>query len=286
MKIALLCIYTGRYDIFFDKFFTSCEKYFCPSNEKHYFVFTDSDNIAQSDKITKVYQDNIGWPFNTLYRYRMFLRVKHLLKTYDKVAFFNGNTLFITQIDFTEFFGNEAKSLVAVIHAGPHGNSKKYPGTYDKNLPLLGPVPFEKRKESLAYTYNEVHYFMGSINAGSTACFLSICELLSNNIEIDLNNGIMAIGHDESHWNAYINNNFNELQSDLHILPQSFSYPEGWDIPFEKKLILIDKNKRGGIANLRNGRGGNTIKLKNLPSKLTRSYYKVIYRLKQVIKHK
>ena len=45
MKIAILYICTGKYNIFWKDFYTSCEKNFIPNSEKHYFVFTDAENI-------------------------------------------------------------------------------------------------------------------------------------------------------------------------------------------------------------------------------------------------
>ena len=76
---------------------------------------------------------------------------------------------------------------------------------------------------------------------------LEIFQHLLSNIEIDLDNGIVAIWHDESHWNAYLNNNYEVLKDKLHILSPEYLYPEGWDLPFEKKKLFWDKNQYGGI---------------------------------------
>jgi hypothetical protein len=237
MKIAILYICTGKYDIFWSDFYYSAEKYFCSTEEKHYFVFTDSASIVSSENISIIHQDNLGWPFNTLYRYRMFLRLKEQLCKFDKVVFFNANYLFIRNIDVTEFFG-EDKEIVAGVH----------PGFFNK---AITEYTLETRYKSLAYVPQRYIYVQGCINGGNARVMLDIFQHLWNNIESDLDNGIVAIWHDESHWNAYLNNNYEALKDKLNILSPSYLYPDGCDLPFEKKIILRDKTRHGGHDILR-----------------------------------
>ena len=79
MKIGILYICTGKYTIFWKDFYLSCEKHFIPEEEKHYYVFTDSKEIdfeTENSNIHRIYQENLGWPGNTLRRYEMFLGAK------------------------------------------------------------------------------------------------------------------------------------------------------------------------------------------------------------------
>ncbi|MDD3266706.1 MAG: family 6 glucosyltransferase [Burkholderiales bacterium] len=239
MKVAILYICTGKYDVFWNIFYNSSERHFCESVKKHYFVFTDSKKIESSENTTVIYQDNLGWPFNTMYRYKMFLRVKAELLGFDKVIFFNGNCLFNQNISYESFFG-ENKNIVACIHPGFYNKSKKE-------------YTYENRVQSLAFIKDSYFYVQGAINGGNAEDFIRICEELATNIDKDLENGIVAIWHDESHWNAYLNNNYEKIKDSLHILSPSYLYPEGWDIPFDKKIILRDKNKYGGHESLRVG---------------------------------
>ena len=204
VKIAILYICTGEYSCFWDAFYRSAETYFCRKSEKHYFVFTDSSQISSVDRITVLHQDNFGWPLNTLYRFRAFLRVRESLFDYDWVVFFNANCEFKMEIGELEFFG-EDKSLLACIH----------PGYYNKDKDRY---PYEKRTESTGYVENFVKYFPGGLMGGKPEPFMSVCAQLKDNIETDFDNGIMAIWHDESHWNAYINNNFESLSKNLQVL--------------------------------------------------------------------
>ncbi len=73
--------------------------------------------------------------------------------------------------------------------------------------------------------------------------------MLSKNIEQDLSVGVIARWHDESHWNWYLNTNPNMVK----IISPSYLYPEGFDLPFEPKILIRGKNKYfGGLNRIRN----------------------------------
>ncbi len=78
---------------------------------------------------------------------------------------------------------------------------------------------------------------MGSLNGGKTEEYLQLIETCSKNIHKDMEIGFMTKFHDESHLNKYLRN-----KTCLMYSP-SYSYPEGKHIPFEKKIIIIDKVK-------------------------------------------
>lgn len=48
MKIGILYICTGKYEKFFDEFFSSFEEKFLTNHEKYYFVFTDSNRLFEN----------------------------------------------------------------------------------------------------------------------------------------------------------------------------------------------------------------------------------------------
>jgi hypothetical protein len=228
LKIGILYICVGEYRKFWKKFYLTSEKYFCPKIEKKYFVFTDFEPMDFSDKIVVIRQDDFGWPLNTLYRYKMFLRIAARLEECDYVIFFNANCEFVKDISVTEFFGFD-KDLVACIH----------PGFFDKEKALY---TYENRAASTAFVHNAKYYFQGALMGGKTVPFMCLCRELEKNIDTDFDNGILALWHDESHWNAYLNNNFASIQNRLQVLSPSFLYPENWDIPFNRKIMLREKS--------------------------------------------
>ena len=85
-KIAILYICTGKYDIFWEDFYKTSEKYFLNNSEKHYFVFTDAQSIYEEncDRVHKIYQKTLGWPYNTLMRFNMFKGIEEQLEKVRK----------------------------------------------------------------------------------------------------------------------------------------------------------------------------------------------------------
>jgi len=134
MKIGILYICIGKYDIFWKDFYISCEKNLLRGHEKHYFIFTDSNNIfdwENNDKIHIFPQENLGWPDNTLMRFHMFLSQRELLSKMDYLFFFNANIEIKKEIWEEILPKNEG--LVVVKHPWYYNKSTiEFP--YDRNL--------------------------------------------------------------------------------------------------------------------------------------------------------
>ncbi|MCK5825182.1 MAG: hypothetical protein KAG96_07225 [Ichthyobacteriaceae bacterium] len=230
MKIAILYICTGKYDVFWDGFYNSSEEFFVNGDEKHYFVFTDSNNIIERDNVTIIKKQSKGFPADSLYRFDMFLEIEKQVLNYNYVFFFNSNMLFVDYVGTEIFPCNNFKGLIGVIH--PLG--LKY-----KNNPSM--FTYERNKNSTAYIKKEsekkYEYFMGGLNGGSVSEYYKMVSTCSKNTHIDDENGIVAVYHDESHLNKYFSEN------KVHSLPTSYGFPEGWNLPFNAKIIIRDKVK-------------------------------------------
>ncbi|MDB4919622.1 family 6 glucosyltransferase [Mucilaginibacter sp.] len=235
--IGILYICTGKYAIFWKKFFLSAEKFLFPGHEKKYFVFTDAQQLyaEKSHKIQKIYQETLGWPYDTLFRFKMFLGVEEYLKKCDYLLFFNANIVFVDTIGPTILPSETNDGLLAV----------KHPGFWDK--PSSGYL-YDRNSGSTAYIPegDGEHYFMGGFNGGQTAAYLLLIKTLNNNIHTDLDKDVIALWHDESHLNRYL------LDKNPKILSPAYGFVEGYDIPFKPKLIVLLKEKYGGHDYLRN----------------------------------
>lgn len=235
MKIAILYICLGKYDIFWRDFYESSLKYFVCNSEKDYFVFTDSFEIYAENKnnVFKLYQNNLGWPGNTLFRFNMFSNIKDKLENYDYIFFFNANALFVDFVTEQHILP-EAEDLVVVQH----------PSFYDKKR---SQYPYEKNPNSLAYIarYEGKVYVQGCLSGGKSKPYIDLINTINNNTKIDNGNNIVATWHDESHLNKYI------MDKNYKLLSPGFSYPENWNIPFNKKIIMRDKARHGGHDYLR-----------------------------------
>lgn len=235
-KIGILYICTGKYNVFWKDFYQSCEKYFLLNNNKEYFVFTDSEEIYgeyENPKIHKIYQQSLGWPDNTLMRFKMFYGQKEKLSEFDYLFFFNANLLFTKPID-EEFLPVNENLLVV-----------KHPGYYKADI---YDVPYSRDKSSLAYIpigEGQI-YVQGALNGGKSGEFLKLIETLHFNILKDKENGIVAIWHDESHLNRYIYG-----RNDLKILGPEYVNQEGKNYGVSPMIISRNKNQYADVDALR-----------------------------------
>lgn len=242
LKIAILYIATGRYTIFWKDFYISSEKYFLTNCEKHYFVFTDCQESLFGEKsnnnISRIYQKKLGWPYDTLMRFDMFLKIEDKLKQFDYIFFLNANMIFIKHI--TEEILPEKEGLLGVLHPGYQGKSRET-FTYDENPKSLAYIPKTEGQ----------YYFMGSFNGGKSENYLELINELNRNIKTDLSNNIIALWHDESHLNRYFINHNCKILSKIYATPEK-RFP-GSIKNRKAKIIIRDKSraKYGGHKWLR-----------------------------------
>lgn len=233
MKIAILYICTGEYVAFWKDFYCSFELNFLPEDTKDYFVFTDNDHIyaeGGNNRIHRIFQENLGWPGNTLFRFKMFSKITEQLEKFDYIFFLNANVVCMKKITREMFLPLEHELLVV-----------QHPGYYNKKNYEF---PYERHKKSTAYiSYREGKvYVCGGINGGKTDSYLRLIKELNQRIQDDYNRDVIAEWHDESQLNRYIID-----YTDYRLLSPAFCYPEGWKIPFEVCLMVSDKSKKIGL---------------------------------------
>lgn len=250
MTIAILYICTGKYPVFWSDFYLSCEQNFIPAIKKKYLVFTDSSSLAfekTNGNIRKIFQKDLGWPDNTLKRYHLFLNYCDLWQDCDYVFFFNANLVFQQEITAAEILPGPTEQLVAVQHPGFFNKTRKK-FTYETDPQSAAFIPADRGR----------YYFAGGLNGGRTAAFRKAAETMRDSINRDAERQLVAIWHDESHWNKYLLD-----RSDLKILSPAYLYPAGWRLPFTPKILLRDKTKFGGDDFLKGRITSRQVKLKN-----------------------
>jgi hypothetical protein len=226
-KIAILYICTGKYSVFWQEFYERSQQYLFTEFQKHFFVFTEDPAIVTSDHVSVVFKETKGFPHDSLFRYHYFLEIEQSLLSYDYIYFFNANISFLDFIG-EEFLPTKKKSsnLVAVKHAG-----------YFTKHPIF--FPYERSPKSLAYLpYKKgiiFGYYWGGVNGGCTAAYIQLCKTLCQWIEADIKNNIMAVFHDESHFNKYIN------LVGAQIMPSTYGWPENWSSQGDTKILIRDK---------------------------------------------
>ena len=235
-KIAILYIAVGKYTVFWEKFYKSFEEKFIKECDKEYFIFTDDTSFFDScdKKLHIIEQENLGWPGNTLYRFRMFLTQKDKLKEFDYVFFMNANVECAENVGI-EFLPVE-EDLLVVQHPGFY-NESKYRFPYDRNKKSTAYIPYGEGKV----------YVCGGINGGKSLPFLEMCEILNRRIDDDFDRGIIALWHDESQINKYILENEN-----YKLLSPKYCFQESSENPFPPVLFVRDKAKYFDVVKVKN----------------------------------
>lgn len=99
MKVAILYICTGSYDVYFEGFYETAKKLLLPDCEKHYFVWTtNTDKIPQADDITIFERPKEKWPLSVMKKFHYFLDIEEELKGFDYCIYFNANCKFIRTV--------------------------------------------------------------------------------------------------------------------------------------------------------------------------------------------
>lgn len=232
-KVGILYICTGRYAVFWERFYRSAEKFLLtePDIEKHYFIFTDADVLENESNIHKYFKKPQGFPSDSIKRFRMFLAIKEDLKKMDFVFFLNANMNFVQYVGKEILPFTSPSGLMGVLHPG-YAHSPKEELPYERNPNSTAFIPYIE-----GHTYR---YFMGGFNGGKTEQFLAMCEVCDSNIREDTEKNIVACFHDESHINAYF------LKREILILSPEYGFPEDLDTPYAQKVIILNKAKHYG----------------------------------------
>jgi histo-blood group ABO system transferase len=220
MKIALMFIATGKeYRKYINPVIESVRKHFLKGHTVDIFLWTDSEEEHDAT-IFKVLDR--GFPEMSLKRYHMFLEHKEILSKYDYIFYCDIDMLFVDDVDDSIL----GKDLTVVLHPGQPKDS------------------IEKIRHSTAYLDHVDKYFAGAFQGGKSEAFIRAMETMKKNIDIDEANKLMAIWHDESHWNHYCFYNTPSV-----ILGYEYCYPKPitlfytntWGRDYKPKLCCLQK---------------------------------------------
>jgi histo-blood group ABO system transferase len=167
------------------------------------------------------------WPAPTLKRFEYFSLAESLIRESNFSFYIDVDSLFIRDIELSNLGINEDfKGMIGTLHPGYYGRC----GTP------------ERRPISLAYIPKEANnsYYCGGFFGGSSESFLDFIFLMKSNIQNDLEKGIIAIWHDESHLNKYFYTN-----PPKSVLGVGFTCPEERrfkeDYFMEPYIIFLNK---------------------------------------------
>lgn len=225
MRVGICLIATGKYDMFLNQLITSLDKHFFKGQIIDVYLFSDkhhNDKYSDRVKIIQTKIDHKPFPYATLYRYKYF-------DTHKDV--FVSDYLFYLDVDM-RLVADVGEEILGDIVCVQH------PGFYAGGW---GSTNCDRR--SLAYLPQDkwVGYKAGGFQGGSRRKYLTICEVLAWRISEDEKKGVMAEWHDETHWNWCLKTQ--ELfNPEIKILSPAYCYPETASLPFDKKILALNKD--------------------------------------------
>lgn len=217
-NIAVLLIATNKYISFVSNILNDINKHFLKDHNVTPFLFTNHEDYSHEVNFKKYKIDHKSWPKITLERYHTFLTAEQELQQYDYLFYLDVDMKIVADVN-EEILGER----VATIHPGFRG----------------GVGTPERRKLSTAFIDSSCKntYFAGGFNGGSSKEFLRMSREIKKNIEQDYRANIIAVWHDESHMNKW----FYKNEPSVKLSP-SYCYAEGQNLPYEQKIIALNKN--------------------------------------------
>jgi histo-blood group ABO system transferase len=223
IEVGLIVIATNKYMRFLKPLYDSMQRYFLnePDIQRKMFLFT---NQAAFDGPVIIYQEHEPWPFMTLKRYEMFHKNSRFFEKMDYLYYTDVDMIIQNQVG-REILGDR----VATMHPG-------FWNTHRANF------PYETNPLSTAYIDlgQGERYYAGGFNGGKREIFLEMAKVIAENVNKDLQNGYIAVWHDESHLNRYLIDHKPSV-----VLNPSYCFPEAeWarNLPFQKIVVALDKN--------------------------------------------
>lgn len=227
-KVAILTISTGKYNQLFNDFKNSVFDKFLPEYEKRIFVFTD-EKYTENTNVKSIKILHLPWPLNTLLRFNYFNTIQNELKEYDFIYYID------CDIIVHDYINEEIIPTENQIVAAKHYWFENQVGTYET-----------ENKNSNACvdksTLSVGNYCQACFFGAKSQDFIKMNSILDNNVREDLKKNIIAIWHDESHFNKYI------LNTPCIRLHTGYTHPSIYDIIENRnpvKLLHKNANKLG-----------------------------------------
>jgi histo-blood group ABO system transferase len=236
-KVTLNLIATNKYTLFLDDIIQSARDMFVNDCKLSFIIYTDSQDITDSPDIERVQIPSESWPMPTLKRFHYFLSGREKIEKSDFSFYVDVDSIFRKQLPLSDMIIGD-KGTIGTLHPGFTLISLNPQGTPERN---------PKSSAFIERGANENYYCGGFFGADSKS-FIEMAEKISTNIDLDLENDIIAIWHDESHLNKYFMNNPPDS-----ILGVGFSCSSEYESIASPTIVFLDKGGEDKKRELRNG---------------------------------
>jgi histo-blood group ABO system transferase len=240
-RVGLIVTATARYTHFVPPLLASVRRHFLRESAVTVFVFTDRPGEIPADTVALPVEHR-PWPYATLLRFHHIVRHAARLAECDYLFQCDADMRFVGDAG-AEVLPKDGHDLVGVEHPGFCWE----PSVWTRLLRRAGVSvargrgkrgSYETDRRSLAYVAPREGrmYFAGGFYGGATAAYLAMARTLAGRIDRDLEQGLIAVWHDESHLNRYF------IDHPPLALDPRYCYPENAKLPFPKILLALDKD--------------------------------------------
>jgi len=229
VPITIFVIATKSYVLYARTLIESIDAYMTQTMRVQVILLTDQaeDNVLSGMelsgaelKICKI--ESYGWPEAALLRFDLILRFWNQV-TGDIVMYLDADTEVVAPISAKDLLGaiqpSRQDQIVFVQHPGYFNRSTLF------RLAIRTPLgPWERRKKSNAFVpiSKRKIYVCSGVFWGTRTSFQKLCNDLKKNVQDDLNRGLIAKWHDESHVNHWFN------QHSANTVTPEWAYASGY----------------------------------------------------------
>ena len=217
-RVAVLISATQRYTALIPAVQESIAQYFLKDCTVELIVLTDLPERVNARTLAIEHRP---WPWVAMHKFHSICRYAAELREFDYLFMCDADMRVVAPVG-REILGD----LVGTQHAY----------FYDK-----APEEFiyERNPESTAFIApgDGKVYLQTAFFGGRYANMLAMAEDRRDAIEADYAKDLVALWHDESHYNRYVADH-----PDTLILSPSYCYPEGKEFPFEPRILALDKD--------------------------------------------
>ena len=257
--MAVITVATNRYLGYWQAMSVSADRFLMPDVPLTFYVFTDQPEAARESerslirsRVIPIEVPPLGWPEATLMRYELFERSWNLISE-GLVMHLDADMHVAASPSFQPQPSAWANGLAFVRHPGyRRPSARRMVNLYAKSPKLLkgdlqlrlrlgGLGAWETSQASLAYVprRHRQTYVCGGTWMGLKKPLGEMIRMLASRTRQDLERGIIAKWHDESHLNWYASyHDHYQFESDKCYAP---GYPQLRDLSPE--ILAVDKGE-------------------------------------------
>ncbi|MEV6638319.1 hypothetical protein AB0M54_47155 [Actinoplanes sp. NPDC051470] len=223
--MSIVLISTGPWRVFLEPALASIRRNLLPGRNRRIVLFTDDVTNVDPD-VVGFQIPHLDWPYNTLFRYHYIRAALDGLPPEDLVVYIDADMMVATEVGAAELLP-AGKTYFGVQH--PHFGWSE--GPFEANP---GSAAWVDRAHADITEYWQACFWGGRARETTT-----MVRRLADGVAQDVDNGLVAVWHDESHLNRY----FIEHKDDVHTLPPSFAFPEGEERKYSPRILHVSKSE-------------------------------------------